>query len=439
MASKPLIITSVPPRTSRIVGGDDIGNAYIAACLTSWRDAGFDIISVNPAAEIAQSAERNLPVNFVPTDTPGVPLIAELLAVARDQGARLTGIVNADCHMLPAANLLTGLLRHTEGRMVLCERIDRDNGTLAPLEETSGGFDGFFFDAAALGQAPEPASDPGFRLGDVWWDYWFPCLGMAMGLEVRRIIHPLLGHLSHPPKWDPETYALNGVRMAATLDTLAQVPGSHPALRRAAPILQTIAQLDPAAFAYVMRDWLRHSGDWPETPLNAYPDSLAEDYLALLRNAPRRVAPRLPTIDLGQRVLVSAGEPGTAHRLGGWSFPEPWGCWIDGARGDLALRLAERPRHDLRLSISLRAHVSAAAPLQAVTLAVNAVPLACPVLDNDGRHDIEIIVPHAVIGPEGQVDLSIWASAPHSPFSVYGSGDTRTLSAGVFDLCLVAA
>ena len=60
------LYTSLPPYLRRLAQDRDIGPSYQAKCLQSWKDAGFDIVSVNAGTEIAALTQKNPGVAFVP-------------------------------------------------------------------------------------------------------------------------------------------------------------------------------------------------------------------------------------------------------------------------------------------------------------------------------------------------------------------------------------
>ena len=434
--SDALIVTSLPPRPSRLVKGADVGPAYFAQCIQSWRAAGFDVLSINPATELEAVAALGLPVKLAAATGPGLPLISEMLAVARASGSRLVGIVNADCHILPVMNLRELLQRRSAGRMLLCERVERDQASLLPLVETYGGFDGFFFNPQEIDLRLAAACDAGFRFGDVWWDFWFPCLAMASGVEVRRLMQPVLGHLNHAFRWSEQNYAENRGRMLEALPLLARQPSARPELAAFAEVMGRSAQSDLLAFAHIMRRWLRNSADCPELALHEAPHSLAEEYVSLLQAGARGVAaPVGLALAAAGDLALSGLPPAAAVRLSGWSFPESWGCWVDGHCGELATGLPATEA-TLRVTLRLRAHVSGVAPRQGVTVCVNDVPLACTVLADDEPCRLDVLVPRHVARARASLCFSLWASAPHSPRLAYGIADDRQLGVGLESLCM---
>ena len=47
MPNRITIYTSIAPTIRRVVQGEEIGPAYQKACIDSWKEAGFRIVSLN--------------------------------------------------------------------------------------------------------------------------------------------------------------------------------------------------------------------------------------------------------------------------------------------------------------------------------------------------------------------------------------------------------
>ena len=196
------MFTSIPPRARRLVGDRDFGPAWQAACVESWRRAGFGVVSLNSAQEI-ESLRGTAPagVAFVRLpDGATVPRIVDFLDAARESGAPVAGIVNADCMMIPQTGLAERLADGL-GDVVIVERINVDRETLRPTGRHCYGFDGFFFPTQAVGAA---ARDESWRIGDTWWDYWLPIAFRLGGVGTRTLPAPALIHLDHDVAWDKQ-------------------------------------------------------------------------------------------------------------------------------------------------------------------------------------------------------------------------------------------
>jgi hypothetical protein len=189
------LLTSVPPHLS--------GDALVSQrdIIASWRDAGFKPISVNGPAEIARLAALGLDIEIESTSEDGKPLLGDILAVIRKRGCERAGIVNADCKVLGYPDLSVRLAAALENSVLYAERVDVSNDRLPTVGECNG-FDAFFFDVGILGGI----DDAHFRLGETWWDYWFPLQLAANGAILGNIDVPLICHRRHQARWNEEQW-----------------------------------------------------------------------------------------------------------------------------------------------------------------------------------------------------------------------------------------
>jgi hypothetical protein len=182
--SESVLFTSIPPSLKRMVQGTDFGPAWQAACVRSWKDAGFRIVSLNTADEVSRMHLFLAGVEFfeIPEDRTR-PLIAASFAVSTASGAKIVGIINADCLLIDQIGLGTRLAERLDG-IAIVQRFNIDQNTLRPTGQTCFGFDAFFFTTAAL-SAIEP--DAMWRIGDNWWDYWLPMAFYFGGLRTKDV------------------------------------------------------------------------------------------------------------------------------------------------------------------------------------------------------------------------------------------------------------
>ena len=197
MASEFVLFTSIPPRLERVRNGREAGAAYQTACVESWRNVGFSVVSVNSATEADAVRSLKLPVHVESVGSANRPRIADILALASASGAKTCGIINADCILLKCAKFVSVLSRHVEKSLIICERINIDNDKGLPVRGPTGGFDAFFFQPSGVAGV----SDRHFRLGDPWWDFWFPIELASRGIMVQSLSTPVLLHLQHPKAW----------------------------------------------------------------------------------------------------------------------------------------------------------------------------------------------------------------------------------------------
>jgi hypothetical protein len=200
------LLTSVPPHLS--------GEALVRQrdIIASWRTAGFKPISVNGPGEIVQLAALGLDIEIEPTSADGKPFIGDILAAIRKRGCARAGIVNADCKVFGYPDLSIRLAAALEHSVLYAERVDVSNDPLPTLGECNG-FDAFFFDVDILGGI----NDGHFRLGETWWDYWFPLQLAANGANLGNIDVPLICHRRHQARWNEEQWVRHARQMCIAL------------------------------------------------------------------------------------------------------------------------------------------------------------------------------------------------------------------------------
>ena len=246
MRNEVTLYTSLPLTFRRIAQGRDIGPTYQAKCLQSWKDAGFDIVSVNTETEIAALKQGGCGIDFVPGPA-GRPRIVDLLRIIIASGRPLAGIVNADVVFLKGPEVAADVIASARGSVVMLERINISPETMAPTRLSCCGFDAFIFDTRYLSSL---AMDPTLKIGETWWDYWFPLAFHRNGGQMKRGGSPLLMHLDHPQGWDDDQYLANGRRSHAAFAALVEGPDAPPTLGE--PDAKAIGD-----FACTTYEWLR--------------------------------------------------------------------------------------------------------------------------------------------------------------------------------------
>jgi FkbM family methyltransferase len=242
------LLTSVPPYLS------DETLARQRHMIASWRAAGFTPISVNGPSEIARLAALGLDIEIEPTSEQGKPFICDILAAIRKRGCGRAGIINADCEVLGYPDLALRLSAALENSVLYAERVDVGENRLPTLGECNG-FDAFFFDTGILGAI----NDRYFRLGETWWDYWFPLRLAAHGATLGNIDVPLIHHRRHPARWNEEQWLRHARSMCAELkawnaqNMLTSLLSSlNRTLHSKTPDVQDLSRIAAACF-----EWLR--------------------------------------------------------------------------------------------------------------------------------------------------------------------------------------
>ena len=194
----------------RLVSGVDFGPAIRDACVQQWLVAGYPLFSVNSEAELPQL--RKLPVgaeflsNGTAMDRTGVSLMVQL---AIRQKVDVAIITNADCLVLDMPKLKRVVASVEPDSICLLERLNIDQKTLRTTGQHCAGFDAFIVGAKALEFMNQTST---WKIGDTWWDYWFPISILLAGGRLRTCVSPLLLHINHPLGWDFEKWKQNGER-----------------------------------------------------------------------------------------------------------------------------------------------------------------------------------------------------------------------------------
>jgi hypothetical protein len=218
--NQPVLVTSIVPAMSRLCEGQEVGRTYQEKCIASWRNAGFHIITVNTRKEANAIRESQLQVEIRTIDGDELPSVRDLVAEAAMTDTRLAGIINSDCIIIPYHGLTDRLAANVSGKLLICQRMDVDGRLLLderididsyhniPLIGVSAGFDAFFFNPTETRTKLLPKIDRRFKIGKLYWDYWFPCLASASGLDVRRLVMPMLVHMAHEHKSRDEDFEI---------------------------------------------------------------------------------------------------------------------------------------------------------------------------------------------------------------------------------------
>lgn len=101
------IFTSIPPFFSRLdTQGREIGDAYLASCVESWRACGFDPVTVNSVDEDLHPmiGDLNVQILRVPRHARALSgrahiFLADLLKAALELDQERVFIINADIEL----------------------------------------------------------------------------------------------------------------------------------------------------------------------------------------------------------------------------------------------------------------------------------------------------------------------------------------------------
>lgn len=194
------------------------------AAINSWLTLGFNVISLNSAAEaaIVRHTFSDIPVRIVNRTaeaTTGKPYIFfnDVLAALSAEQATVCGIVNSDIFLNADAGFADFIAETVGEGLLFGSRLDVDS--MADLDGVKFiyGFDFFFFNKNVLPIFPEA----GFCLGVPWWDYWAPFVPLAKGLSCKELISPVAFHVKHETKWTGELFCDFGRMFADNISPFA--------------------------------------------------------------------------------------------------------------------------------------------------------------------------------------------------------------------------
>jgi hypothetical protein len=203
------LYTSLPPKTDRIFSGRDIGAAYQRACIDSWRQMGFDVVSLNHSSEIHALSDAGYDLTYQEV-TSKRPRIMDFVEAIRNSADPVAGIINADCLLVANDSTIEPMLKAAEKGLVLMERINLRAEDARIADQKCYGFDFLCFATKPLNLLE---SDEDISIGTPWWDYWFPLAYQEMGGHLFAMAAPILMHLDHPQNWSWETWFIRGRQM----------------------------------------------------------------------------------------------------------------------------------------------------------------------------------------------------------------------------------
>jgi len=220
------LFTSLPPSMNRInADGKNIGREHYRACLQSWCDHGFQIVSINSADEAKSDIEVEFHIQRLEAQRDarllcGKPLVyfSDFMSLIYDHADGPIAIINADIEMDFTADDLNRISTLQRGTFICERRRDYQNGDKGKSTPYSGGFDFF-----ALHRDDLPLMfNTELVFGMPWWDHYFP-----VALLARNFQHIHLGrqssiyHLDHDERWDMKRFFHFGYVFRSEIDKIA--------------------------------------------------------------------------------------------------------------------------------------------------------------------------------------------------------------------------
>ncbi len=196
-----------------------------AATIQTWRDAGFQPVSVNLSWEVAQYPQFEAFLELcgvelclvesegrVAGEPPLVPVVQLLEAARRRAGDSPFAIINADIDVAPSPG--QPLARHVAAleadAYLLGQRTDwapRDHDVQERVFPF--GFDFMALHGSCIGRL-EGLLSPALRLGRPWWDHYLPLASIAIGAHTVLVSPGWFRHTIHEARWSRRHYVQVG-------------------------------------------------------------------------------------------------------------------------------------------------------------------------------------------------------------------------------------
>lgn len=130
---------------------------------------------------------------------------------------------------------------------------------------------------------------------------------------------------------------------------------------------------------------------------------------------------------LGDSISFRATGNSTAFQAHGWSYPEPWGTWTDGAEAELCLNLEFPAQGDLLLEIEGECFLTEKHPSQRVAVHLGSTVLGEWRFDHHGNHGLRSLhIPSGLLSST-QLRVKLHLPDARSPASLNQGSDHRHL------------
>jgi hypothetical protein len=196
-------ITSISP------GHKNYSNQLKA--VESWKEAGYEVVSMNAPEEIEVLKESFKDVKFISThrhnkkifEKPYV-IVSALIDYLKDVKSEYSLIINSD--IIIKDNGYTAKLKELSNNgIVVFNRYDFD-GDFQNINVFPNGFDGFFIQGKFLEALPQTL----LCLGQCHWDYWLPYSASINGVNLIKPKEQYLFHERHNTQYSAENWRRTG-------------------------------------------------------------------------------------------------------------------------------------------------------------------------------------------------------------------------------------
>lgn len=199
------IYTSLPPRMSRInAAGEEFGLEYLKYCLDSWRDHGFEPVTVNSEVEVLKLpleewGVRKIEVSRNAAEDYGKPFVYldDFYGKIAEDTDGVMVFANADIFLDFSEEQLASIRNLQPGEAIVLRRIDIDDLDRTNPEEYTGGYDFLAVHSTDLARFKSDL----FALGVPWWDHFVPLIMRMTGMKSVLLEPSGIFHLRHEERW----------------------------------------------------------------------------------------------------------------------------------------------------------------------------------------------------------------------------------------------
>ena len=234
-------VTSIPPpRPNQSLEAIDRARSRLARSIASFSANGFQVVSVNHAAEIPALEGTYDDVAFVTGTQEGLfrerygPSFGSIFDTCR--GTRLCAVLNADVYLVKGR--ITAMLEQNPGKFYVARRVDIVDYGEVYVGTYTRGIDAFFFWPEYFSALMADPNIARLQLGAPMWDIAVPVIASFHG-DVEFIEPPFLFHPIHPMTWSRPDYARLRMFCAdAILDHARAMAGTSLNARRLLHVIE---------------------------------------------------------------------------------------------------------------------------------------------------------------------------------------------------------
>jgi hypothetical protein len=212
----PALITSIPPKElKRTHHGIEIGEIYQKICIDSWREAGFQIYSVNNDQELKKNENAHEEIIFYTVKSDGTifsgkPLVCfnDLLDCGYSTKEDIIAFTNADIFFSDVQKIAKIAKKIIPGKAIFSRRINVEN-----IKERKGSTYIWGYDLLILHKNDLDAirTRQEMFFGEPWWDYYVLCMLFLNKIYVETFDSSYILHLSHKEAFEKKRWEEIGI------------------------------------------------------------------------------------------------------------------------------------------------------------------------------------------------------------------------------------